>query len=144
MSEPPATFAGLLRQLRTEAGLTQEELAAESGVSLRSVSDLERGVVAIPHRDTVRLLADALHLTGPARVEFETAGRGLAASAGVAAATRTLPRDIPSFTGRSRGDAWCRVRWRRRRGRCPVTSPRSRDASGSWVSWWRRRQVRAG
>ena len=37
-------FAGLLRQLRSEAKLTQEELADAAGVSARSVSDLERGI----------------------------------------------------------------------------------------------------
>ena len=60
------TFAGVLRKLRTDARLTQEELAAAAGLSLRAVSDLERGVVTTPHKDTVRLLADALHLIGPA------------------------------------------------------------------------------
>jgi transcriptional regulator with XRE-family HTH domain len=37
------SFAGLLRQLRDEAGLTQEELAEAAQVSQRAVSDLERG-----------------------------------------------------------------------------------------------------
>ena len=100
MAEPPETFAGLLRRLRSGAGLTQEELAEASAVSLRSVSDLERGRVAVPHGDTVRLLADALHLIGPVRAQFETVARGRAAPGGVAAATRTLPRDVVSFTGR--------------------------------------------
>ena len=45
MAEQPALrFAGLLRQLRDEAGLTQEELAEAAGLSPRSVSDLERGI----------------------------------------------------------------------------------------------------
>ena len=101
MAEPPVTFAGVLRKLRTEAGLTQEELAEASGVSLRSVSDLERGRVTIPQKDTVRLLADALHLIGPARARFEAIARGRAV-ADSAAATRTLPHDIASFTGRQR------------------------------------------
>jgi tetratricopeptide (TPR) repeat protein/transcriptional regulator with XRE-family HTH domain len=95
----------MLRRLRAEAGLTQEELAEAAGVSPRTVSDLERGLVTTPHKDTVRLLADALALGGSARVEFEAAARGHtgpggARGGGVAAATRTLPRDIASFTGR--------------------------------------------
>ena len=101
MAEPPVTIAGVLRNLRTEAGLTQEELAEASGVSLRSVSDLERGRVTIPQKDTVRLLADALHLIGAARARFEAIARGRAV-ADSAAATRTLPHDIASFTGRQR------------------------------------------
>ena len=45
MAEPYALeFAGLLRQLRAEARLTQEELADAAALSPRSVSDLERGI----------------------------------------------------------------------------------------------------
>jgi transcriptional regulator with XRE-family HTH domain len=103
VAEPPDTFAGLLRKLRAEARLTQEELAEAAGLSPRSVSDLERGIAATPRRETVRLLADALRLTGPARAEFEAVARGRGAGGartGGEAATRTLPRDITSFTGR--------------------------------------------
>jgi transcriptional regulator with XRE-family HTH domain len=105
VAEAPVTFAAVLRKLRTSVRLTQEELARAANLSVRAISDLERGVATNPHRDTVRLLADALHLIGPVRAEFEAAARGTAASdqalaPGVAAATRTLPRDIVSFTGR--------------------------------------------
>jgi transcriptional regulator with XRE-family HTH domain len=44
VAEPELSFAGLLRQLRAEAKLTQEELAEATGLSHRSISDLERGV----------------------------------------------------------------------------------------------------
>jgi tetratricopeptide (TPR) repeat protein/transcriptional regulator with XRE-family HTH domain len=113
VAEPPVTFAGLLRKLRTEAGLTQEELASAARLSVRSISDLERGINQTARKDTARLLADALNLTGPAWAEFEAVARGRAPveehaptgagsglGTGVAAATRTLPRDIASFTGR--------------------------------------------
>jgi len=102
VAQPSVTFAGLLRRLRAAAGLTQEELAEAASVSVRSVRDLERGRVATPQKETVRLLADALALAGAARAEFEAAGRGHWAPGGVAAATRALPRDIGSFTGRQR------------------------------------------
>jgi transcriptional regulator with XRE-family HTH domain len=50
MAEGPALgFAGLLRQLRTKARLTQEELAEAAGLSPRSVSDLERGINRTAH-----------------------------------------------------------------------------------------------
>jgi tetratricopeptide (TPR) repeat protein/transcriptional regulator with XRE-family HTH domain len=101
VAEPPG-FASLLRKLRREARLTQEELAEAAGLSVRAVAYLERGVVTTPQKETVRLLAGALGLVGPARTEFEAAARGRAAPGGVAAATRTLPRDIASFTGRQR------------------------------------------
>jgi DNA-binding XRE family transcriptional regulator len=41
---PVVAFSGLLRQLRMDAGLSQEELAGAAGVGVRTVSDLERGV----------------------------------------------------------------------------------------------------
>jgi transcriptional regulator with XRE-family HTH domain len=60
MAEPPAVgFADLLRRLRAEAGLTQEELAEAASLSPRSVSDLERGVNRTARRDTALLLAGA-------------------------------------------------------------------------------------
>jgi tetratricopeptide (TPR) repeat protein/transcriptional regulator with XRE-family HTH domain len=113
--QPGLEFAGLLRQLRAEAKLTQEELAEAAGVSPRSVSDLERGIHRTAHKDTAGLLADALGLDGPTRALFVAAARGKAAAAQVlaalrgeapgtaaATATRTLPRDIANFTGRER------------------------------------------
>src|SRR6516164_11327146 len=63
MAEQPAlSFGGLLRQLRAEALLTQEELAEAARLSPRSVSDLERGVNRTARKDTAGLLADALGL----------------------------------------------------------------------------------
>ena len=103
------SFAQLLKQLRTRARLTQEELARAARLSPRSVSDLERGVNLTARKETARLLADALNLAGPARAGFEAAARGFAAdefpastmeAGSIAAATRTLPRDIVLFTGR--------------------------------------------
>ncbi len=113
MAEPGLSFAGLLRQLRTEAKLTQEELAEAASLSPRSVSDLERGINRTAHKDTALLLADALGLAGPVLGLFVAAARGKAPAADVlaarqevapgtfaAAATRALPRDTASFTGR--------------------------------------------
>jgi transcriptional regulator with XRE-family HTH domain len=77
--EPSAvTFSTLLRQLRTDAGLTQEELAEAAMLSSRSVSDLERGINQTARKETARLLADALRLEGPVRAAFEAAARGRA------------------------------------------------------------------
>ena len=77
MAEQTAqSFGGLLRQLRTEARLTQEELAEAAHLSPRSVSDLERGVNRTARKDTAELLAEALGLDGPARTSFVAAARG--------------------------------------------------------------------
>jgi transcriptional regulator with XRE-family HTH domain len=106
-------FGGLLRQLRNDAGLTQDELAEAAQVSQRAVSDLERGINRTARKDTALLLAGALGLDGQARDLFVAAARGrgtveavLTARQGTtpgafaAAATRALPRDIAAFTGR--------------------------------------------
>ena len=87
MAEQPAlNFGGLLRQLRTEARLTQEELAEAARLSPRSVSDLERGISRTARKDTAGLLADALSLTGSARELFVAAARGRAPMTQVLAA----------------------------------------------------------
>jgi transcriptional regulator with XRE-family HTH domain len=39
-----AQFGARLRQLRTDAALTQEELAARADLGFRYISDIERGV----------------------------------------------------------------------------------------------------
>jgi transcriptional regulator with XRE-family HTH domain len=56
-------FGDLLRRHRLAAGLTQEELAAQAGLSVRGLSDLERGARLAPRRETVELLAEALLTT---------------------------------------------------------------------------------
>jgi tetratricopeptide (TPR) repeat protein/DNA-binding XRE family transcriptional regulator len=67
----------LLRSLRTNAGLTQDELAELSGLSVRTISDLERNRTARPYRHSVVMLADALGLSGGARAELVAAARGI-------------------------------------------------------------------
>src|SRR6202042_3616690 len=112
-AHPALSFAGLLRQLRAEARLTQEELAEAAGLSPRSISDLERGINRTARKETALLLAGALGLDGQVRTLFVAAARGRAPACEVltardevppspsaVAATRALPRDIGSFTGR--------------------------------------------
>ncbi|MDQ2785799.1 MAG: tetratricopeptide repeat protein, partial [Chloroflexota bacterium] len=69
-------FGSLLRRLRTIAGLTQEALAERSTLSARAISDLERSDHIRPRPESVRLLADALALSGDERALFEAAARG--------------------------------------------------------------------
>src|SRR5262249_34921423 len=56
----PLTFGQLLKRHRLAAGLTQEALAMRAGMSVRSISDLERGLRRIPYKDTIERLAQAL------------------------------------------------------------------------------------
>jgi transcriptional regulator with XRE-family HTH domain len=69
-------FGDLLRRHRVAAGLTQEELAEHAGLSTRDVSDLERGSRALPHKETLQLLLQALDLSAKDRASFlSTAAR---------------------------------------------------------------------
>jgi tetratricopeptide (TPR) repeat protein/transcriptional regulator with XRE-family HTH domain len=70
MSDDAAVFGDRLRACRYAAGLSQGTLAERSGLSIRAISDLERSRTRWPHPDSVRRLADALELRGPARAEF--------------------------------------------------------------------------
>src|SRR5207245_1110083 len=72
-ASPSRGFADLLRSYRREAGLTQETLAERARISVRAVSDLERGLYRAPHADTVRLLANALSLSEVDRATLEAA-----------------------------------------------------------------------
>jgi predicted ATPase/DNA-binding XRE family transcriptional regulator len=105
--QPALDLAGLVRQLRGEARLTQEELAEAAGVSPRSVSDLERGINRTARKDTALRLADALNLSGPVKELFVAAARSRAPAAGVLAARdgaqrHNLPAPLTSFVGRER------------------------------------------
>ncbi len=56
------SFGALLRKLRLARGLTQEELAERAGLSVRGLSDLERGVRRRARPETFAPLAGALGL----------------------------------------------------------------------------------
>jgi predicted ATPase len=64
---PTPAFAALLKRHRLAARLTQDELAERAQISVRAISDLERGVRRAPHKDTLRLLTEALHLSDDER-----------------------------------------------------------------------------
>ncbi|MCC3775645.1 NB-ARC domain-containing protein [Streptomyces sp. UNOB3_S3] len=53
-------FGPLLRRYRLSAGMTQQELAGASTLSVRAIGDLERGRTGRPQRKSVELLAGAL------------------------------------------------------------------------------------
>ncbi len=106
MAEQPALgFAGLLRQLRVGARLTQEELAEAAGLSPRSVSDLERGINRTARKDTAELLADALGLAEPVRPLFVAAARGRAPAEEVLAVLRGKAT-APAGLTPARGTMW--------------------------------------
>jgi predicted ATPase/DNA-binding XRE family transcriptional regulator len=96
-------FGDLLRRHRNAAGLTQEDLAERSGVSVDTISLLERGEHRRPQRYTVRSLSDGLGLSQPERIRFETTARKPAGSATARAARPAeLPSPLTPFIGRKR------------------------------------------
>lgn len=76
--EPPDGLAQRLRAARQWAGITQEQLAGLSTVSVRAIRDLEQGRVRHPRRETLRLLADAMRLGDARRAALELAVEGAA------------------------------------------------------------------
>jgi transcriptional regulator with XRE-family HTH domain len=63
-------FSVLLKELRRQTALTQEDLAERTGLSVRTIRRLETGERANPQMDTVRVLADALRLEPDERAQM--------------------------------------------------------------------------
>ncbi|PPK63177.1 NB-ARC domain-containing protein [Actinokineospora auranticolor] len=108
---PPAAFSVLLRAHRERARLTQEELSERTGISVRAISDIERGVAKSPQRRTVAALAGPLRLTEIELDHFQTSAKAArlrtastAADARVfsGALVGALPPDIDDLSGRER------------------------------------------
>ncbi|SNT55657.1 Predicted ATPase [Streptosporangium subroseum] len=97
------SFGALLRAYRQAADLTIEELSHASGVSVRAIGDMERGVSRGPQRRTVAALAEVLRLPSEdhdALIASARAGRPRhgPSTAGIC----ELPRGTGDFTGRGR------------------------------------------
>ena len=96
-----STFGSLLRQYRTRAGLTQEELAERAGLSVRGISDLERGINRTARPDTAHALARALGLSKPQRTAFARVARVRSSRDGLRPAAHYQQRQ-PPVVGRMR------------------------------------------
>ncbi|WP_434444241.1 ATP-binding protein [Lentzea sp. E54] len=111
----------LVRDWRTRALLTQEQLAGRAGLSVRTIRRLENGTLRRPRSASVRLLIDALRLDAAEAEMLTAVARGLpappgdqpASSAGrlpdppatprpapAPVAVRQLPAGTAGFTGR--------------------------------------------
>jgi predicted ATPase/DNA-binding XRE family transcriptional regulator len=88
-------LAELLRQYRTEAHLSQEELAERAGVAARTIGDLETGVALSPHAITISLISEALGLDAQRRETLRSASRrrGLAVSRELPEAVTLIGRE---------------------------------------------------
>ncbi len=101
MGQSHGRFARALVEQRQRLGLTQEALAAMTGLSARRISELESGRVARPRKSTVTLLADAFGLQGADRDRFRQQAEGLAGEPTPPSAVAQLPADLPVFVGRN-------------------------------------------
>ncbi len=70
-----AVAGAYLRQLRRQAGFSQQDLARMCGISDRTVRGLERGAIKNPQRDTLLRLAGALGLNDHRRADLLKAWR---------------------------------------------------------------------
>ena len=113
----PQGYGDLVRSYRVAAGLTQENLAALSGLDVRTIRDIERGHTTRPRRSSADLLARALNRDDLAWPSLRaglpgSASRGSAvpgtqgssgdASRAPSAIPRQLPGAVRHFTGRVR------------------------------------------
>ncbi|HEX6799279.1 MAG TPA: helix-turn-helix domain-containing protein [Ktedonobacterales bacterium] len=103
------SFGTLLRRYREAAGMTQEQLAGRAGLSVRGISDLERGVRQSPRRETLDLLASALALPPHKRALLESAARPMSGVHSVEAQPteaalppHNLPAPLTPLIGRER------------------------------------------
>jgi tetratricopeptide (TPR) repeat protein/transcriptional regulator with XRE-family HTH domain len=101
----PQGFGARVRQSRTAAGLTREDLAERTGLGVRTISDIERGLVHRPHRSSVELICAALGLSdrgGDRRRSNRPAAQpSAAAQPDAAMVPRQLPAAVSHFTGRA-------------------------------------------
>ncbi|GGS57131.1 MULTISPECIES: helix-turn-helix domain-containing protein [Actinokineospora] len=109
---PEAPFGAVLRGHRIARGMTQEDLASASGLSVRAIRNLEIGRTRQPHPQSARLLAGALGLADQACADLLRAARqgGRAAKAAAPAPRAAadtprgrceLPADVPDLVGRT-------------------------------------------
>ena len=101
-----ATAGVLVQRFRRGAGWSQEELAARTILSVRTLSNLERGAIREPQAETLRLIADALGLS-PAERALLDAALHEQHTAEIASETRDvppahLPTPLTPLIGRSR------------------------------------------
>ncbi|MFI1660241.1 helix-turn-helix domain-containing protein [Streptomyces sp. NPDC020472] len=91
-----AALGTLIRGHRLRIGLTQQELADLSTISVRAIRDLEKGKAQRPRADTIRLIADGLRLGPRARTALEDAvRRGHGHRGGVGPGDLTAERPAP-------------------------------------------------
>ena len=93
-------LAVLIRRRRLAASLTQEELAEKAGISLRTISDIERGLRRFVYRDTAERLAEALQVATAERDAFVAIARGRVKAKGPVSRVSHISVPATSLVGR--------------------------------------------
>ncbi|MET0133436.1 MAG: NB-ARC domain-containing protein [Kibdelosporangium sp.] len=104
-----AAFGRLLLRYRRSAGLSQSELAAASGMSVRALRELEHGRAQAAQQRSAEVLADALGLTARQRDSFlllAKESRRRTARVTAATASAALPPSLADLTGRTEELDW--------------------------------------
>src|SRR3984957_4087685 len=87
-----------LRSIRLDRCLTLEQLAGSSGVSVRGIRDIERGIRERPRRAPIDLQTDALQLDAGTRREL--AREQVRRARAEAPAESVQPHRVQDFVGR--------------------------------------------
>jgi transcriptional regulator with XRE-family HTH domain len=114
-----------LRAIRLDRGLTLEQLAEASGVSVRGISDIERGVRDRPRRSTIDALCESRQVDPGTRREL--AREQFRRTRMESAAESVQPHRVRDFVGR---DAEFRVISQRLAGTSPGGVPRTVIVAG--------------
>ena len=94
-------FGDVVRAHRRRLGLSQEDLAAKAGVSVRTIGKIEANRIAAPRPATVRLLGEVFGLQGEAWEQFcAQSASALEDEPPQDPAPNALPAAPPTFTGR--------------------------------------------
>ena len=94
------TFSEFLRFYRRRAMLTLVDLAARTGLGVRTLSDLERGRVRTPQAQTVGLLVTGLGLDGTEAAEFVALARSSETAQPRLERTDCAPPSVETLIGR--------------------------------------------
>ena len=100
MSTSSSSIATLIRRYRVARGWTQDELGQRAGISMRTISDIERGLSRYPHRDTIQQLIVAFELKDEAAHSFQQAARAGIQSVEIVTGIQNLPQPTTPFVGR--------------------------------------------
>jgi predicted ATPase/DNA-binding XRE family transcriptional regulator len=97
------SLAEMLAGLRSSRGLSQEQLAERSGISVRAIGEIERGATRRPQRETLRALAGALELTSAEQEAFMRSARSAPPpnTRKRTAVRPALPAPVSSIVGRA-------------------------------------------